>query len=203
MPGRRHCTKCGCWRPCFDFSPRANHTALRSVCKACERTRARVKFGYRKRGKGDHLEVCRQGLHPMVGDNLAWRGTGGARQRYCKPCSQEYSRIWGDNQRRREGRPIMPKRSSAYRRSAQQKHRELLMLDAEPFARWLEENLPEGSPGWLLQRRIDNSQVRRLITRQQRTVHIDTVDHVLTHDDMTSLRDLYPGLYEEAELVVA
>ena len=72
-------------------------------------------------------------------------------------------------------------------------------LPAEPFARWLRRNVPEGVHErnlWALAHGLDDSQLRRLLRGEQKLVHIDTVDRTFLGRPYM-LEELYPYELED------
>lgn len=202
--GRKHCSRCGCWRLLYEFNPierEGPHARLGAWCRTCQ---ARYNEE-RRRARGARVRTethCLNG-HLRTPENTYYRPSDGRpRCRDCRratertPLARERQRIYRNAKRAEAGLA-----TRQFKRKPPQDSNERVLLDAEPFADWLREHAPgsgEGRERWSLAHGVDESQVRRLQEREQARVHINTVDRVAGPQ---LLNELYP--FEDRELVAA
>lgn len=206
--GRKHCSRCGCWRPIHDFGV-ANRSrgVLQAGCKTCDRIVHRQRGGYAARRVG----YCRHG-HRLTQDNRHYRRDGHFQCLECRRRTtrdwyrnmtpdqrakrREWERIYGDTKRRERGaRKLSPRQAEAPR------GHEPLNIPAKPFGDWLRANQPpDTSPeDWAVVLGCDATGIRQHIAGKRSVVHIDFVDRVLTAAD-AHLIDIYPELYDFEEV---
>lgn len=194
--GRKHCSKCGCWRHLFDFQ--LDGDRLQSWCKTCQRLALRERKGYQPR----RYDSCRRG-HPWTLENTG-RQAGG--KRYCRAClrrrsrirrqtpeDREYDRIRKEAKRREAGIPPRNFKS----RSTPRHHSEVMSLDPKPFADWLDGLVEKyGQAEAARMTGLDASYIGGRVRKQSR-VTLDQVDAAMTRCG-EFLIDWYPAIYEEA-----
>jgi hypothetical protein len=173
--GRKHCTRCGHWRPVLDFYPRRRDldgvaTSWQSVCVTCMRTRQRDTAGLRRRGKPYAQRQAR-----LTAEQRRVRQRERYRQRRKDPIwlarYREYGRIYQEANRRKRG--IAP-RNFHNRRTVIDKL-EWVYLQPEPLVDAL-----RGVEIRALSRRakVPERSIDRLLRGESRHVRIDLADRL-------------------------
>jgi len=206
--GRKHCSRCGCWRHLIDFMPNGAGR-ISSECRTCHRVRVRGKSKARVPG------YCWKG-HRLTPENTITYKNGHRRCHICRKEYdarwreknrkelQEYQRIWSDAKRREDGirRREMDRELPQVRTAPRR-------VPVGPFAAWLRERkppeLPPSAKAWASAYRpedfqrwarglgLDDSHARKIIREQDKTIALDVVDRVLTcAGESWMLEELYP-----------
>lgn len=194
--GRKHCSRCGCWRYLHEFG--RNKDWLQARCKTCERLIKREQGGHKprqfrripRRGTPEYRAYRRE-LYHRNGGYAAWPEKKKANRR-------EYARFYKEAKRRERGAYVRNTRPDCKPDNGKPPHREgeRLALPAGPLVDWVRENVPhEGQTAIAQKLGVDETTIRRLREGRQRTVHIDVVDRLCVRAGL-HLSDLYPELYE-------
>lgn len=196
--GRKHCTKCGCWRHAIDFGRHPGHpTGLQSHCRTCQRVTARERVGLKRRGKPfkPQRREATAGIPRRPDGTLEHTSEefrAYQRDRYQKLSEaqradrRERQRIWHEGRRRARGIPARPLDRETPGFNSQ--------VFVAPFATWLDDHADNSNlKAWAYRHQIDESLVSRILKGGQDYVSIDTVDRVLVAAGQPHLlNELYP-----------
>lgn len=211
--GRKLCSRCGTWRPLVDYGILRNGKArgqMRTRCLTCERIVGRV-ANPRKRGKEtiyrgpEERTCCKEGHEWTEGNTYLHRRKDGRVVRQCRTCNSRrsktpevmerrraYQREWDVIRRRKAG---IPPRSFSKPKEIPEER-----VPGGPFRDWLYRRMEihQCSAAELEARfGMKKREIYQFLGKAPKTVPLEIVDRLLTHEDDTMLWELYPGLYEE------
>jgi hypothetical protein len=174
---------------------------VQSYCKVCQLQRQRELNGSQPRQPAD-LDARREQKRQWYAKNKA-KILAQKRARYAElkkdphwmRRKRENDRLSAWSYRRRKG---IPEREYKNER-ATVVQLESSRINAEPFAQWLEalSHEVEGTQELAFRTGLLERTIRRILTREFKSVSMDLIDRALLNEGSTCLWELYPSLYED------